>query len=103
MRIIVAALVVGSTLGCNTDRSRSERAGRMTHRTIEQVQQDHTDAWMAIPGVIGTAIGQCKGKPCILILTASNPSQVRRKIPSVVEGYPVVIQYSGEIHALDEP
>jgi hypothetical protein len=75
----------------------------MTHRTIEQVQQDHTDAWMAIPGVIGTAIGQCKGKPCILILTASNPSQVRRKIPSVVEGYPVVIQYSGEIHALDEP
>ena len=75
----------------------------MTHRTIEQVQQEHTDAWMAIPGVVGTAIGQCNGKPCILILTASNPAQVRRRIPSVVEDYPVVIQQSGEIHALDKP
>jgi hypothetical protein len=73
------------------------------HKTIEQVQQEHTDAWMAIRGVIGTAIGQCDGKPCILILTASDPSNVRRKIPSVVEGYPVAIRQSGEIRALDEP
>ncbi|MBN1506929.1 MAG: hypothetical protein JW955_08785 [Sedimentisphaerales bacterium] len=75
----------------------------MTDKTIEQVQQEHTDAWMAIPGVIGTAIGQCKGEPCILILTASNTEQVRRRIPTTVEGYPVVIQYAGEIHALESP
>jgi hypothetical protein len=75
----------------------------MGHRTIEQVQQEHTDAWMVIPGVVGTAIGQCGGKPCILVFTASNSEQVRRTIPPVVEGYPVVIQQSGQIRALDKP
>jgi hypothetical protein len=74
----------------------------MSGKTIEQVQQEHTPAWMAIPGVVGTAIGECKGKPCILVLTSSNTKQIRRKIPATVEGYPVVVQYSGEIHALDQ-
>jgi hypothetical protein len=71
----------------------------MPQKTIEQVQQEHTEAWMAIPGVIGTALGQSEGKPCILVFTAANTEQVRRKIPSTVEGYPVVVQYTGEIHA----
>ncbi len=71
----------------------------MPQETIEQVQQKHTEAWMAIPGVVGTAIGQREGKPCILVFTAANTEQVRRKIPATVEGYPVVVQYTGEIHA----
>ncbi len=75
----------------------------MPVKTIEQVQQEHTDAWMAMPGVVGTAIGQSKGKPCILILTASNTEQIRKQIPATVEGYPVVVQYVGEIRALDTP
>lgn len=74
----------------------------MPEKTIEQVQQEHTDAWMAIPGVVGTAIGQCGGKPCILILTAAPAEQIRRKIPETVEGYPVVVQHIGEVRALDK-
>lgn len=74
----------------------------MPTKTIEQVQQEHTAAWMAIPGVIGTAIGERKGKPCILVLTASNTEQVKKQIPATVDGYPVVIQYTGEIRALDK-
>jgi len=101
-RIIVAALIILSGLGCNKDRSNSELAGRMATKTIEQVQQEHTDAWMAMPGVVGTAIGACQGKPCILILTASNTEQIRKQIPATIEGYPVVVQYAGEIRALDE-
>jgi hypothetical protein len=76
-----------------------QRGRTMPPKTIEQVQQKHTDAWMAIPGVIGTAIGQSEGKPCILVFTAANTEEVRRKIPLTVEGYPVVVQYTGEIHA----
>jgi len=75
----------------------------MSRKTIEQVQAEHTDEWMAIPGVVGTAIGLHEGKPCILILTAGNAEQIRKQIPSAAEGYPVVIQPSGEIRALDEP
>jgi hypothetical protein len=80
-----------------------EQTRQMNHRTIEQVQQAYTDAWMEIPGVIGTGIGQFKDKPCILVFTASNAEQVRRRIPATVEGYPVLIQHAGEIRALDQP
>jgi hypothetical protein len=75
----------------------------MPHRTIQQVQQEHTNEWMAIPGVAGTAIGQRGSKACILVLAASDSEQIRREIPATVEGYPVVIEYTGEIRALDEP
>jgi hypothetical protein len=101
--VIVAALIVVSGLSCNRDRSPIEQAERMAEKTIEQVQEEHTVEWMALPGVVGTAIGQCEGRPCILVLTASNTEQVRQKIPSTVEGYPVVVRFVGEIRALDEP
>ena len=74
----------------------------MHTKPIEQVQQEHTDAWMAIPGVVGTAIGLHEDKPCIMVLTATDSEQIKEKIPSTVDGYPVVVEYVGEIRALDE-
>jgi len=73
----------------------------MTERTIEQVQEEYTDEWMAIPGVEGTAIGLYQGKPCIRIFTSSKPQQLRDKIPLTVEGYPVIIEETGAFRALD--
>ena len=75
----------------------------MPDKTIEQVQQEHTAEWMAIPGVVGTAIGRHKGKPCILVLTATDTDEIRQRIPATVEGYAVIVNYTGEIRALDEP
>ncbi len=76
----------------------------MSARTIEQVHRENADAWMALPSVIGTAIGRHGDKPCILILTETTDSeQIRQRIPSTVEGYPVVIQHTGDIRALEEP
>ena len=72
----------------------------MPEPTIEQVQESHTDQWMAVPGVQGTAIGMSEGKPCILILSSVKASQLR-DIPSVVQGYPVSIQETGTFNALD--
>lgn len=102
MGVIVAALMAMGGLGCNNDLPKSEQTGPMAGKTIQQVQEEHTDEWMAIRGVVGTALGQCEGKPCILILTASDTEQVRGTIPPTVEGYPVVVQHTGEIRALDQ-
>ena len=73
----------------------------MPSKTIEQVQQEHMDEWMALPGVEGTAIGLYGGKPCIKIFTSSKPQQLRDKIPSTVDGYLVIIEETGEFRALD--
>jgi len=71
-------------------------------RSIEEVQQSHTDAWMTIPGVVGTAIGRSQSEPSILVLVADNPDRVRKQIPFAVEGYPVVIQQTGEFHSTSD-
>ncbi|MHC4519281.1 MAG: hypothetical protein ACYTAS_11880 [Planctomycetota bacterium] len=90
--------------GCRDGQSRPFRQGSATvPRTIEQVQDAHTEAWMAIPGVVGTAIGLHEDKPCIMVLTAANPEQIGKQIPSTVEGYPVIMQHTGEFRALDQP
>ena len=73
----------------------------MPERTIEQVQEEHTNAWMTISGIEGTAIGLFEGTPCIKIFTSVKPEQLRDKIPLTVEGYPVIIEQTGSFRALD--
>jgi len=74
----------------------------MPEQTIEQVQEAHTDEWMDIPGVQGTAIGMSEGSPCILILSSIEASKLQEKIPPRVQGYPVVIKETGTFRALDK-
>ncbi len=100
---IVAVTAAGSVTGCSyTCPSGLEKGRYMTERTIEQVLKDRTDEWMAISGVEGTAIGLSEGKPCIKIFTSSKPQELRAKIPSTVENYPVIIEETGEFRALDQ-
>ena len=88
--------------GCSESRAtRLEKGELMPDKTIEQVLSERTDAWMKIPGVVGTAIGMSEGKPCIKVLTSTRPQELRDKIPSTVESYPVIIEETGEFRALD--
>ena len=100
---IGAISAAGILAGCSySGPSGLEKGQSMPERTIEQVQEEHTDEWMAIPGVEGTAIGLFEDKPCIKIFTSSKPQQIRDKIPSTVEGYPVIIEETGAFRALDQ-
>jgi hypothetical protein len=78
-----------------------EKGKQMSCRTIEQVQEAHTTEWMAIPGVEGTAIGLFKGKPCIKVFSSVKPQKMQDKIPSSIEGYPVIIEETGTFRALE--
>lgn len=99
---ICTIIAAGILTGCSyTGPSDLEKGRSMPERTIEQVLKDRTDQWMAIPGVEGTAIGLFEGKPCIKIFISSKPQQIRDKIPSTVEGYPVIIEETGAFRALD--
>ncbi|MBA7697669.1 hypothetical protein ES703_106337 [subsurface metagenome] len=99
---ICAISAAGSVTGCSySGPSDLEQGGVMPDKTIEQVLKERTDEWMGIPGVEGTAIGLFEDKPCIKIFTSSKPQQIRDKIPSTVEGYPVIIEETGEFRALE--
>ncbi len=99
---ISAVVAASSLVGCSRrDVGELEKGGPMPERTIEQVQEDNTNEWMAIPGVEGTAIGLFEGNPCIKVFSSRKAEQLRPKIPSVVEGYPVIIEETGTFRALD--
>jgi len=93
----------GSLVGCSKRGvGELEKGGRMPEKMIEQVQEDHTDEWMAIPGVEGTAIGLFEDKPCITIFSSKKAEDLRGLIPSIIEGYSVIIEESGTFRALGQ-
>ena len=99
---VVAAFMALEIAGCRNGLTDSQQVQPMAGKTIQQVQEEHTDQWMAIPGGVGAALGECDGKPCILVFTSSDTAQVRRKIPATVDGYPVVVQPMGEVRARNQ-
>ncbi len=58
---------------------------------------------MSIPGVEGTAIGEQKGELCILVFVNEKKPELIKKIPLSLVGFPVIIQETGDIRALDTP
>lgn len=89
-------------LGCAREPEGDQRDQKsMAEKTIEEVLKEHTDEWMSVPGVVGTAIGACDDVPCIKILIAQRTPEVQEGIPAAVEGFRVEIEVTGEFRALD--
>ena len=76
------------------------RKSLMQQRPIEMVLKEHTDSLMSLPGVVGTAQGECEGKPCIKVLVAAKTFALVQQIPSAIEGYEVEVVETGEIRPL---
>jgi len=64
----------------------------MDLRAIEQVLERHRDALMAVPGVVGTAIGVCDGQPCIRVFVTDGRTVDRSALPSALEGFPISVE-----------
>lgn len=74
----------------------------MPKKSIEAVLQENTEKLMAVPGVLGFGEGLCNNKPCIKVFVLEKTSGLQKKIPRTLEGYPVEIEETGEIHALPQ-
>lgn len=75
----------------------------MPDRPIAAVLADHSPGLIAIPGV--TAVAESRlpdGRPCVLILVARLTPELRSRLPRELEGWPVVVEESGEIRAMPD-
>jgi hypothetical protein len=70
--------------------------------TIEQVLARHTDSLMAIPGVVGVGQGTVEGIPGVHVFVVEASAELRRRLPTRLEGYPVQVVESGIIRAQPE-
>ena len=73
----------------------------MPEKTLQEVLEEQTDSLMSVPGVVGTAQGECGAQPCIKVLVAKKTPELLREIPSTIDGYLVDVQEIGEIRALE--
>ena len=95
---VVAVSTIALSCGSPTG---EKQEGGVQRKSIEAVQNEHTDELMSIPGVVGTAIGDCDGKQCIKVLVSKKNPELLKKIPSELEGYRVQIDESGEFRRLE--
>ncbi len=99
--ILVAALAVALGAGCKMSSDVPERSHAKPARPIENVQRDHTDELMAIPGVVGVYLGALDdGTPFIGVMVVERTPELARRIPKEIEGHPVRIDVTGEIRPL---
>ncbi|MCI0513533.1 hypothetical protein L0128_10000 [candidate division KSB1 bacterium] len=71
-------------------------------RDIKLVMKDHTAEIMALPGVVGIYIGEIENhQPCIKVMVVKKTAELEQKIPKKLEGYPVEIDETGVIRALE--
>ena len=67
--------------------------------TLAEVLKKYTDAWMKIPGVIGTGEGKTGDKPCINVFVERNSPAIKKKFPKTVGGYKVLLVETGKVDA----
>ena len=92
---------LNATTACSQQVADLTQKKPMPEKTIESVLKEHTDSLMSLPGVVGTAQGECEGKPCVKVYVVKKTSDLVKQIPVTLEGYAVEIQVTGEIKALD--
>ncbi len=99
---ILSVMVVGICSMACTKQPLKDQGGRnaVASKSIEDVLKAHTEELMSIPGVVGTAIGQCDQKPCIKVYVVKKTPDLERKVPQTLNGYPVMLEETGEIRAL---
>src|SRR2546428_1005521 len=94
---LVATLVVAAALASCACRDHREETQAVTSRTMEAVLAAHTDSLLALPGVVGTAIGLCGGAPCLPVFFAGSGAAAPRRLPTQLQGYPGEGEVTGPV------
>ena len=71
---------------------------------INAVLRAHDKELLAVPGVVGVYVAVLDdGKtPCLKVMLAQKSAEAERAIPKNIDGFPVVIEVTGEIKPLDK-
>lgn len=94
--MIGRVLFLAAVLACSGGGVQRKEA-TVAQKNIDDVLAAHSDSLMALPGVVGTAIGLCDGERCIKVLVADSGVAAKAKLPARLEGYRVAVEVTGTI------
>ncbi len=100
--IFICLILAGITSADCTNKNMGGplRENAMAVKSIEDVLKEQSGILMTLPGVVGTALGLCDDQPCIKVYVLEKTPELERKIPAILEGYPVMMEETGPIRAL---
>lgn len=90
-------LLAAVLAACSPSRS-SPNEQRVPAASIEAVLEAHNPSLLATPGVVGTAIGRCDGRPCIRIFVRDSAAAKAAGLGTELDGYPLRVEVSGPIY-----
>lgn len=97
--LLILLSICQLSVGC---RHEDESGSEKPLRDINVVMKEHTEELMAIPGVVGVAIGELEDKtPYIMVMITSDSKELKAKLPQELEGHPVRPFVSGVIKPMD--
>lgn len=68
---------------------------------IEKVRARCESQWMSLEGVVGVGIGESRqGKPMIIVYVEAITEELKKAIPTSVDGFDVTVEETGDIVAL---
>jgi UPF0716 family protein affecting phage T7 exclusion len=91
-------LLAVTIAACSGSRAQGQ-ATPMPDKTIDAVLAQHNDSLMALPGVVGTAIGLCDGAPCIRVFVKDSAAARNTRFAESLDGYRLRVEVSGMFHA----
>src|SRR5437764_13752269 len=82
----------------------AQTSSSLPKRDINAVLAAHDKELLAIPGVVGVYVGTLEDRrtPCLRVMLVRKTAE-SRKVPQSIEGYPVIMEVTGEIRALGKP
>src|SRR5437588_6470506 len=98
--LCVASLAI--TSGCRENMAQNNSPS--PKRDINAVLRDHDKELLLIPNVVGVYVGviETTNKPCLKVMVARELTKSDPAIPTSIEGYPVVVEVTGEIRPLHD-
>src|SRR5947208_16925981 len=91
-------LLAAAIAACGGPRVQAQAAA-MPEKSIEDVLAVHNDSLMALPGVVGTAIGRCDGAPCIRVVVRDSAAARAARVAERLDGYVVRVEVTGAFRA----
>ena len=97
----MAACAIIALTGSNFEIMAQDKSAT-PRRDINDVLRAHDKELLAISGVVGIYVAVLEdGKtPCLKVMLAQKSAETERAIPKTLEGYPVVVEVTGEIRPL---
>ena len=99
--LIISFIIVGCNGNMNNQNKKQRAVSQSSQMTINAVMKANTQKLMSMPGVVGVYVGMLEDSTeCIKVMAVEKSEALEKKLPTELNGYPVVIHVTGKMKSM---